>query len=55
METCSRESHEIEKANPARWAAMVLVGYQDCGDCMLELRNCRCGSTLCVEREKRAA
>jgi hypothetical protein len=33
------------------WALLLLVGYADGGeDGELELRNCRCGSTLAVQR-----
>lgn len=34
------------------WPTLVLVGYADgAEDGELELRNCRCGSTLAVKRE----
>jgi hypothetical protein len=34
------------------WSKLTLVGYADgAEDGELELRNCRCGSTLAVRRE----
>ncbi|HSO32662.1 MAG TPA: hypothetical protein VLT33_09100 [Labilithrix sp.] len=37
--------------SPASWATLTLVGYADgAEDGELELRNCRCGSTLAVKR-----
>ena len=34
------------------WATLALVGYADgAEDGEIELRNCRCGSTLAVKRE----
>lgn len=49
---CKREDHEALKADAATWTALELVGVQvtpadEYGpEERLELRNCRCGSTL---------
>jgi len=35
---------------PAAWSALPFVGHLDvCDDELIELRNCRCGSTIAVE------
>lgn len=47
---CTTESHEQLKADPVAWAALPYRGMQDTYDdegTVLELRNCRCNSTLC--------
>lgn len=42
--------HEAIKADPVRWATLEPVGFQDDGEGgALEMKNCRCGSTLAVE------
>lgn len=50
---CTIESHTEIKRDRERFAQLVLVGYQptftdDDAPAALELRNCTCGSTLCV-------
>jgi hypothetical protein len=44
--------HEAIKLDEARWSSLTYVGVQpdvddDGRSAPLELRNCRCGSTLC--------
>lgn len=42
--------HDALKLDPAAWQALHFVGIQDgAGGPDLELRNCRCGSTLAIE------
>jgi len=43
---CGRSWPTIE----AKRAELVPAGTMDFGDEVLEIGNCRCGSTLCVER-----
>jgi hypothetical protein len=50
---CTIESHAEIKRNRERFAQLTLIGYQKTTDdddapAALELRNCTCGSTLCV-------
>ena len=50
--TCSRESHARAKRDTAEWRATTMpLGVQrfDDGGPPLELRNCRCGTTLARE------
>lgn len=48
--TCTRESHEASKLT-ADWDSMEYVGIQEVDqDYSLELRNCKCGSTLAKRR-----
>lgn len=51
---CTRESHEALKRDRSVWASLQLIGYQetetdDGQPASLEMRNCSCGSTLCVD------
>ena len=49
---CTRESHELLKLDPVVWASMEYRGIQVTGlEYDLELRNCKCGSTLCIRIE----
>lgn len=54
MAVCEREVHEAMKLDDARWyGETTYLGVQPgCGGPDLEIRNCRCGSTLA--REARA-
>lgn len=46
MSKCTRESHEAAKLTE-EWSSMEYVGIQEADqDYSLELRNCKCGSTL---------
>lgn len=46
--TCTQESHETAKRDDEQWAGMEYVGEMF----GLELRNCKCGSTLSRETER---
>lgn len=47
MSKCTRESHEAAKLDDVAWSSMEYVGIQETDqDYYLELRNCKCGSTL---------
>lgn len=52
---CTRETHEATKADKAQWLKLAFVcvqriKYDDGGaDEVVEMRNCGCGSTLCVD------
>lgn len=47
MSKCTRESHEAAKLDEKAWLSMEYVGIQESGpEYSLELRNCKCGSTL---------
>lgn len=48
--TCESD-HEGLKL-PESWSGLAYVGVQVLGDVKLEMRNCECGSTLCVELEE---
>lgn len=49
MNKCTRESHEASKLT-AEWSFMEYLGIQETGhEYALELRNCKCGSTLAKE------
>lgn len=50
---CSNASHDVLKRNSAAWSRLELRGYQRTYDepgqpTHLEMRNCFCGSTLCL-------
>lgn len=54
MTRCTIAAHDALKADAAIWQSLQLIGYQptetdDGRPARLELRNCSCGSTLCVE------
>ncbi len=55
MNKCTNESHRALKLDPVQWQSLQFIGYQrmpavdDLPEETLELRNCACGSTLCVE------
>lgn len=52
MQTCTRESHEAAKLDPDSWESMIYIGIQVTGlEYDLELRNCKCGSTLCKRKD----
>ncbi len=51
---CSTATHDAIRATPAAWQSLPYVGQQDSETddgtpCVLELRNCDCGSTLAIE------
>lgn len=55
---CTQASHDALKRNPAAWSRLVLIGHQRTYDepgqpTHLEMRNCTCGSTLCLPVLKR--
>lgn len=50
---CTVESHDAMKRDESVWFSLVHIGYQtiesdDGSAAWLDLRNCQCGSTLCV-------
>lgn len=53
---CSSDTHERIKRTPAEWVALPSLGMMPAYDderpkARIELRNCRCGSTLAKETE----
>ena len=48
--TCTSAWHDYMRKHPGTWARQKLVGAQEVEGGVLELRNCRCGSTLALER-----
>lgn len=44
---CTVASHEAAKKDLSAWGNMIFIGIQEvCPEYGLELRNCKCGSTL---------